>query len=306
MSNILVIKHGSLGDIVQISGALKDIRNHFQNNKIHILTTMKFKFLFESCPYIDEIIIDKRLPRWNFFYLLNLIKNIRSYNFEYCFDLQNSSRTNFYRKNFKINNWSSSFTILNQGESKKDFDQEGVIQRFKVQLDRSNISDTQNVLKPDFSWAIDEQFDIGHKNYLFIAPFCSPKLQNKVWPYFKKLIELLKIHYPQYKILAAPGPSEIGMCKELDLEMILNNNKPTNIKQLAKIIKNASYVIANDTGPAHIAAHLGCKGLAIFGPHTSAKKVSIETENFQVLEVPELKNLTAEKVLDVLKSKIPT
>ena len=63
MSNILVIKHGSLGDIVQISGALKDIRNHFQNNKIYILTTMKFKFLFESCPYIDEIIIDKRLPR---------------------------------------------------------------------------------------------------------------------------------------------------------------------------------------------------------------------------------------------------
>ena len=306
MSNILVIKHGSLGDIVQISGALKDIRNHFQNNKIYILTTMKFKFLFESCPYIDEIIIDKRLPRWNFFYLLNLIKNIRSYNFEYCFDLQNSSRTNFYKKNFKINNWSSSLTILNQGESKKDFDQEGVIQRFKVQLDRSNISDTQNVLKPDFSWAIDEQFNIDHKNYLFIAPFCSPKLQNKVWPYFKKLIELLKIHYPQYNILAAPGPSEIGMCKELDLEMILNNNKPTNIKQLAKIIKNASYVIANDTGPAHIAAHLGCKGLAIFGPHTSAKKVSIETENFQVLEVPELKNLTAEKVLDVLKSKIPT
>ena len=32
----------------------------------------------------------------------------------------------------------------------------------------------------------------------------------------------------------------------------------------------------------------------------------IETENFEVLEVPELKNLTAEKVLDVLKSKIPT
>ena len=26
MSNILIIKHGSLGDIVQISGVLKDIR----------------------------------------------------------------------------------------------------------------------------------------------------------------------------------------------------------------------------------------------------------------------------------------
>src|SRR5210317_1555820 len=123
MSNILVIKHGSLGDIVQISGALKDIRNHFQNNKIHILTTMKFKSLFESCPYIDEVIIDKRLPRWNFFYLLNLIKQIRSLNLDICYDLQNSSRTEFYRKNFKIKNWSSTKTVLKKDESKKKFDE---------------------------------------------------------------------------------------------------------------------------------------------------------------------------------------
>ena len=41
MSNILIIKHGSLGDIVQISGALLDIRSHFKNKKIYILTTPK-------------------------------------------------------------------------------------------------------------------------------------------------------------------------------------------------------------------------------------------------------------------------
>ena len=108
MSNILIIKHGSLGDIVQISGALLDIRNHFKNKKIYILTTSKYKNLFERCPYIDEVLIDKRLPRWNFFYLLNLIKDIRKLNFENCFDLQNSTRTDFYRKNFKIKSWSHS------------------------------------------------------------------------------------------------------------------------------------------------------------------------------------------------------
>jgi len=118
MSNILIIKHGSLGDIVQISGALKDIRNHFIGKKIYILTTLKFKNLFEKCPYVDEVIIDKRLPRWNFFYLLNLIKQIRSLNFDICYDLQNSSRTEFYRKNFKIKNWSSSRTVLKKDESK--------------------------------------------------------------------------------------------------------------------------------------------------------------------------------------------
>ena len=306
MSNILIIKHGSLGDIVQISGALQDIRNQFKDSKIFILTTFKFKNLFERCPFIDEVIVDKRLPRWNFFYLLKLIKNVRSFNFEICFDLQNSSRTNFYRKNFKIQNWSSSLTVLQKGETKKQFDQEGVIERFKVQLDRSNINDTSHVLKPDFSWAIEESFQIKEQKYIFLAPFSSPKLKHKVWPYFKELIELLKNELPQYELITAPGPSEIGQCKDIGLKMILNNDKPTSIGQLAKVIKQSSFVIANDTGPAHIAAHLGCKGVALFGHHTSAKKVSIETEKFKVIESNSLNEITPEQVLKFVKDKIFT
>ena len=304
MSNILIIKHGSLGDIVQISGALQDIRNQFKDSKIFILTTFKFKNLFERCPFIDEVIVDKRLPRWNFFYLLTLIKNIRSFNFDICFDLQNSSRTNFYRKNFKIKNWSSSLTVLQKNETKKQFDQEGVIERFKVQLDRSNINDTSHVLKPDFSWAIEESFQIKEQKYIFLAPFSSPKLKHKVWPYFKELIELLKNELPQYELITAPGPSEIGQCKDIGLKMILNNDKPTSIGQLAKVIKQSSFVIANDTGPAHIAAHLGCKGVALFGHHTSAKKVSIENFNFKALSVKDLKDLKVESVISEIRSKL--
>ena len=304
MSNILIIKHGSLGDIVQISGALLDIRTHFKNKKIHILTTSKYKNLFESCPYIDEVLIDKRLPRWNFFYLLNLIKVIRKFDFENCFDLQNSSRTEFYRKNFKIKNWSSSRTILKEGGSKKIFDQNGVIERFKIQLDRSGLSNTSNVLKPDFSWAIDNDFEIKEKQYIFLAPFCSPKLQHKVWPYFKELIELLKQNFKNHEILTAPGPSEIGFCKDLKLKIILDKDKPTNINQLSKIIKQASFVIANDTGPAHMAAHLGAKGLALFGEHTTAYKVSIERENFKAIQVSDLSKLSAEKVFERLRKSL--
>ena len=43
MSNILIIKHGSLGDIVQISGALRDIRETLAHDKIFILTTFAFQ-----------------------------------------------------------------------------------------------------------------------------------------------------------------------------------------------------------------------------------------------------------------------
>ena len=42
MSNILIIKHGSLGDIAQISGVLRDIREAHKDKKIFILTTASF------------------------------------------------------------------------------------------------------------------------------------------------------------------------------------------------------------------------------------------------------------------------
>ena len=195
---------------------------------------------------------------------------------------------------------------LDENYTKKTFDQNGVIERFKIQLDRSGISNTNNVLKPDFSWAIDHSFDVGEEPYIYIAPFCSPELQHKVWPYFRELIKLLKQNFKNYEILTAPGPSEIGLCKDLKLKMILNKDRPTNINQLSKIIKRASFVVANDTGPAHIAAHLNVKGLALFGNHTSAKKVSIETNKFKVLEKGNLNKLTPLEVLDTIIKQLST
>ena len=120
MSNILIIKHGSLGDIVQISGVLKDIRNHHITDKIFILTTLPYVEILGKCPFVDGVLIDKRLARWNFIYLLKLKKIIKRYNFSHVYDLQNSSRTSFYRKFlFNISNWSSSETSLKKGTKKK-------------------------------------------------------------------------------------------------------------------------------------------------------------------------------------------
>ena len=39
MSNILIIKHGSLGDLIQANGAIKDIKNKFPEDKVLLLTT---------------------------------------------------------------------------------------------------------------------------------------------------------------------------------------------------------------------------------------------------------------------------
>ena len=55
MSNILIIKHGSLGDIVQISGVLKDIRYSHPDDTIFILTTNPYVDLLSKCPFIDNV-----------------------------------------------------------------------------------------------------------------------------------------------------------------------------------------------------------------------------------------------------------
>ena len=154
MSNILIIKHGSLGDIAQISGVLKDIKEHHKSDKVLILTTLPYVELLNNCPHIDGVIIDRRLPRWNIFYLFKLKKTLKRFNFTHVYDLQNSSRTSFYRRFLlNIKNWSSTETTIKKGEKKKDFNNESVLNRFKKQLDSSNIK-TDYTLKPDFSWAI--------------------------------------------------------------------------------------------------------------------------------------------------------
>jgi len=81
----------------------------------------------------------------------------------------------------------------------------------------------------------------------------------------------------------------------------MDNNKALNISQLSSLIKDSSFVVANDTGPAHMAAHLGAKGITLFGSHTTAYKVSIERENFKPIQVNDLTKLSAEKVFEKIQ-----
>ena len=75
MSNILIIKHGSLGDIAQASGAIQDIFENHKDQGIYLLTTQPYYELFKKNPNLTDVILDKRLSRFNLFYLLSYEKN---------------------------------------------------------------------------------------------------------------------------------------------------------------------------------------------------------------------------------------
>ena len=77
MSNILIIKHGSLGDIAQASGAIQDIFENHKYDKLYLLTTKSYFDLFKKNSFITDVILDKRLSRFNLIYLYSLMRSIK-------------------------------------------------------------------------------------------------------------------------------------------------------------------------------------------------------------------------------------
>ena len=311
MSNILIIKHGSLGDIAQACGAIQDISENHKDDQIHLLTTKPYFELFKKNPHISNVILDKRFSKINLIYLYLLMREIKKYNFSKVYDLQNSSRTSFY-KNILFPKadktiWCSTETTLPEGTTKKDFDKDSVLSRFDHQLKSSGIN-TNHTMKPDFSWSTVDISKIKKNykldKYIILFPFCSPHLTSKKWPYYNDLINMINEKFEnKFKVVTAPGPDEIKDAKNINALCVLDNGKALNISQLSGLIKDSWFVVANDTGPAHITAHLGSKGIALFGSHTTPFKVSIERENFKSIQSPELSKLSPEKVFERL-SKI--
>ena len=136
MSNILIIKHGSLGDIAQASGAIQDIFENHKDQGIYLLTTQPYYELFKKNPNLTDVILDKRLSRFNLFYLYSLMRKIKKLNFIKVYDLQNSSRTSFYKRilfpNSNLNIWSSSETTLPQDKTKEPIGGVNVLLTFRL------------------------------------------------------------------------------------------------------------------------------------------------------------------------------
>ena len=108
------------------------------------------------------------------------MKNIKKYKFSKVYDLQNSSRTSFYKRillpKATKDTWSSSETTLPEGTSKDDFDKDSVLSRFDHQLKSSGIN-TSHTLSPDFSWSSSDISQIKNHHqldkYIVLFPFLN-------------------------------------------------------------------------------------------------------------------------------------
>jgi len=301
---ILVIKLGAFGDVLQADGALRDLRAAHPHDHLTVLTTPPFRKIFERAPYVDAVLTEPRAPRWRLDKMLALRHQLRAQSFDRVYDLQNSSRTGFYWRWFLREVWWSGAVpgcaaCYNPPNRK----QIPALERLAVQLQAAGIAPTQT-RQPDLGWMADDvRADLAAagitRDYIVLIPGCSARHPHKRWPYYRELAE--RLIEQGVAVVTVPGPDELATAHEIPGVVLTGKNAFMNWFELAGVLKGARFVVGNDTGPSHLAAHLGVPGLALFGPHTSAARTSIERERFKALEVPDLAALTVDRVLEELQ-----
>jgi len=98
--------------------------------------------------------------------------------------------------------------------------------------------------------------------FTVIAPLAVGKIrgQSKQWPGFRLLARLLAERGP---VVACPGPGEEAAMRAVLPDAIMCNN--LGVGAYASVMAQSSVVVANDSGPMHLAAAVGAAVVGVFG-----------------------------------------
>jgi ADP-heptose:LPS heptosyltransferase len=105
-------------------------------------------------------------------------------------------------------------------------------------------------------------------SFVVLCPFSGPDDREnlKVWPGFKELAAALQAAGLQ--IVLCPGPNEETAAAALATDAICLPNVDLGV--YGALFELARCVVANDTGPGHLAAAAGARLISLYGPHSVA------------------------------------
>lgn len=303
--NILIIKHGSIGDFVMAFSAIQSVREKFPNEKIILITTSLIARIFKKIPYINQICIDDRK---SFLDIFNYLSILKKYQINFIIDLQNSQRTEFYHlitrcffNDIKINSSKKyahfRYRIPRHGN-------EHVTEGLNNQLKLLNIN---KLNKLDISWLAKKDFQNKfEREYIVLIPGTSESGKKKRWPskYFSKLSNyLIELGY---EVLITGVSSDRYLIKE-----ILNNSPSAiNAEHMSKfdiflnLSQNARLIISVDTGPAHVAALSDTPMIWLVEEGPYSKTNSPVSKNLSIIKSKNMSLISVNEVLNLAKKKL--
>ena len=251
-NNILIVKHGSLGDIAFSLLAMETIRKHFFYSNIDLITESKYSDFLKKSGNFDSIIEDNRK---GFFNTLKLIFKIYKNKYDLIIDLQNSKRTNYYWlllkyfSNSKINGSRSNcdirYIIPPQGTESP---QKGLYNQLRL-LGIHKISD-------DLGWLVTNMENISEDKTIMFIPGVSQAGKFKQWSSqnFAKLASILENKSFKICVVGLDCDKEIIDVIKKNCKNIIDLTGKSPPEIIYSIAKKSHLVVSNDTGPGHIAA----------------------------------------------------
>ena len=248
---ILIIKHGSLGDLVLSFGAIKTLNYHYPKDELYLLTQPNYKNIFIKLPYVKEILTDNRSNI--ILSIINYLKLIKKNKFDLIVDLQNSTRTQIYHLFTRLLTSSqilSARKFSNIHYQQKKLGLQHITQNHKDQLSKLNI---HKYFSPDLSWM---SLKKNHKNnYVILIPGASKTGSYKKWPALKFAEIANHIIGMNLDVYLTGSQLDIKDINEIieTCPQAQNRINDSRIELFFDLCLGSSLIISNDTGPAHIA-----------------------------------------------------
>ncbi|MBI5183569.1 MAG: glycosyltransferase family 9 protein [Nitrospinae bacterium] len=339
---ILIVKLGSIGDVVHGLPLLKTLRKNYPSAYIVWVVESKAREILQGNKDLDEIIVintrelRKRVNLSTINEMIGKIKVLRSKGFDLAIDIQGLIKSGVIaylsRAIVRIGfNRGDAREPLNRlfmtieppliGKDIHVIDKNLSLLRF---LGLNSFSKEFTIqTSPADEWYIDDLFKekgIDLSNGLIVIN-TGVGFKTKGWP-AKNYAELSRRIMDELnkKVILIWGPGEEGLVREISDMM---HHKPiipplTTIKQATALIRRCEMFIGGDTGPLHIASALKIPTVAIFGPtdpirngpygdnHTVIHKDLVCSGCYkrrcQTMEC--MKGITAEEVYRAVKEKV--
>ncbi len=309
MKNILIIKHGSLGDIVLSIYPIFSIKEKYKNSKVTILTEAKYQDLFKFIPFIDNIKVDNRNKLIDLFFLVKLCIWFYKQKFDWVFDLQTSKRTTIYFYIFSLFSrfkWSGIAKGCSHPHLSKKRKTLHTFERQRDQLRLAGIKKFATVnwsfLKSDIS-----KLDLSDDLFLLVigGSIHRPKKRWTLKNYIKIIEELNK-----FKIvpIIIGGNDEKRYMNDKRLRKV--NYKDlvgkTDYFTLAEIARKSKCILGNDTGPMHLLVQCSkrkTKKIVLFGDESNPELCAPIGKNVIIVKKKNINDILPEEIMMIMDLK---
>ncbi len=301
--NILVIKHGALGDVILAQGPFQAIRAHHGDARIVLLTTRPFAAFLEKSGLFDDIWVDERPKLWQLSKLIPLIRKLRGGRFDRVYDLQTSTRSNSYFRFFPKWRKPEWCGIAKGCSHPHDSPLRTKIHTIERHIDQLKVAGIDNVPPVDFSWAMTDisRFDLPAK-YALLVPGGSAHRPEKRWPAirFAELAEYLDDKGITPILIGGKAEAEAIEKIRSSCPAAIDLSSQTDFGDIASLGAGAVLAVGNDTGPLHLISAVGCKTVVLFSRASDPNMSRPRGQDVRVLREDDLANLPINRVIGEL------